>query len=185
MPGGAANRDGIAPSVAGQLVENIPRRMRAWVPTRIEVRIARAELVGVASGMGGAPTQHDVRVTRAMSVRLRAPEGGFFIETGSPETQWIENQLGILTDDFASWRWTITPTRRGRSRLQLIVSARTVGTDGLAAETALPDQVIDVSVGINYGRMAKTWGGWAAAAVVGGLLAKFGEQMLSLGGLLG
>jgi hypothetical protein len=167
----------------GQLHENIPRKMRAWVPCRVEIRIARAEIANVGAGMvGPAPSvRHDIRITKAMSVRLRAPEGGFFIESGSPETQWIESQIGLLNDEFASWRWTVTPTRRGRARLQLIVSARTVGPDGLAAESAMPDQVIDVSVAVNYFRLLKTWGGWIAAAVVGGLLAKFGEGVLALG----
>jgi hypothetical protein len=45
----------------------------------------------------------------------------------------------------------------------------------LAAETALPDQVITVRVRTNYGRTAKRWIGWVIAAVAGGLLAKFGE----------
>lgn len=156
--------------------------MRAWVPVRVEVRLARAEISNVGQGMAGAApsVRHDIKVTKAMSVRLRAPEGGFYIETGSPETQWVENQHGVMTDDFASWRWTVTPTRRGNARLQLIVSARTVGSDGLVAETALPDQVIDVSVSINYARLVKTWGGWAAAAIAGGLLAKFGEDVFAI-----
>jgi len=116
-----------------------------------------------------------------MTVRLRAPDGGFFIETASPETQWIENALGIGSDDFANWRWTITPKSRGRKRLQVIVSARTVGTDGLAAETALPDQVIDVRVKTNYARSAKSLGVWITAAVGGGLLAQFGQQIWTTG----
>ncbi|MCB1511605.1 MAG: hypothetical protein KDJ36_11950 [Hyphomicrobiaceae bacterium] len=166
----------------GQLQENIPRRMRSWVPVVVQVRIARAEIANLGRGMeGNAPVRrHDIVVTKAMSVRLRAPEGGFFIETGSPETQWIENHLGVLSDDFASWRWTVTPQRTGKARLQLIVSARTVGADGMVAETALPDQVVNVTVSVNYSRLAQQWGGWVVAAVVGGVLAKFGEQILAL-----
>ena len=45
----------------------------------------------------------------------------------------------------------------------------------LAAETALPDQVITVRVRTNYAKVAGRWVGWGVAAVVGGLLAKFGE----------
>ena len=81
----------------------------------------------------------------------------------------------LSSDDFASWRWHVTPRDRGRRRLQLIISARTVSSDGLAAETALPDQVITVRVRTNYMRAARRWLGWGAAAVIGGLLAKFGE----------
>jgi hypothetical protein len=162
---------------AGQLVENIPRRMRVRVPVVVEARIARADVKALAEGLqgGGAAFRHEVVVTKAMSVRLRAPEGGFSIENRSPETQWIENVLGLGSDDFASWRWTVTPRSRGRRQLQLIVSARTVGADGVTAETALPDQLVDVKVAINYGRTLGRWAGWIGAAIVGGLLAKFGE----------
>jgi hypothetical protein len=164
----------------GQLVENIPRSMRVAVQALIEVRIARAEVQSLAEGLqgGGAAYKHEVTVTRAMSVRLRAPDGGFFIETASPETQWIEKTSLISTDDYASWRWHVTPREKGRRRLQLIISARTVSGDGLAAETALPDQVISVRVRTNYGRSFSRFIGWSVAAVAGGLIAKFGEGAL-------
>ncbi len=70
----------------------------------------------------------------------------------------------------------ITAKERGKKRLQLVVSARTVDHEGLAAETALPDKVIDVRVSINYARTAKMWTGWITAAVLGGVLARFGDQ---------
>jgi hypothetical protein len=167
----------------GQLVENIPRSMRVAVPVMAEVRIARADVQALAEGLqgGGAAYQHEVTVTKAMSVRLRAPDGGFFIETASPETQWIERAMLLSSDDFASWRWHVTPREKGRRRLQLIISARTVSTDGLAAETALPDQVITVRVRTNYAKVAGRWIGWSAAAVIGGLLAKFGEGAFDAG----
>lgn len=157
--------------------------MRVAVPQRVEVRIGKGNVKALAEGLqgGGAAWRHEVMVTKAMSVRLRAPEGGFFIESASPETQWIENTLGLMSDDYASWRWTVTPRERGWKRLQLVVSARTVGVDGVAAETALPDQVIDVKVKTNYGRAAMTAATWIAAAVVGGLLAKFGEGVFVAG----
>ena len=50
----------------------------------------------------------------------------------------------------------------------------------MVAETALPDQVVNVTVSVNYSRLAQQWGGWVVAAVVGGVLAKFGEQILAL-----
>lgn len=145
----------------------------------VEARLARAEVKAIAEGLqgGGAVYRHEILVTKAMSVRLRAPDGGFFIETSSPETQWIDNVLGVMADDFASWRWTVTPQQRGSKRLQLVISARTVGADGLAAETALPDQVVEVKVGLNYAKTAQKFGGWALAAVAGGLFAKFGDAL--------
>ncbi len=157
--------------------------MRVDVPVLTEVRIARSDVKALAEGLqgGGAAYKHEVTVTKAMSVRLRAPDGGFFIETASPETQWIEKTLLLSSDDFASWRWNVTPRERGRKRLLLIISARTVSADGLAAETALPDQIITVRVKTNYAKSATRWAGWAVAAIVGGLMARFGEGIFEVG----
>lgn len=171
---------GSQPTVApGQLIENVPRRMRVGISSPVEVRIAKAEVKAISDGLdvGRTAHRHDIHVTKAMSVRLRAPEGGFFIETASPETQWIENALGLMADDYARWRWTVTPKARGRRRLQIIVAARTVGPDGLAAETALPEQVIEIKVSANYGALLTRLAGWTVAAVLGGLLARFGAQI--------
>jgi hypothetical protein len=172
----ASNRHVGAPP-AGRLVEYLPRTMQVGKPKTVEVRIDKANVQAIAEGLqgGGTAYPHEVIITKAMSLRLRAPDGGFWIETASPETQWIDNTLGPLTDDFASWRWTVTPQRRGRLRLQLVISARTVGADGLATETALQDQMIEVRARTNYGQLAARWGGWIAAATVGGMLARFGE----------
>jgi len=171
---------------AGQMVENIPRFMRVDVPSLVEVSIARSDVKNLQDTLSGpAPAhRHNLMITKAMSVRLRAPDGGFFIETASPETQWIDNNLGIEADDYAMWRWNVTPKTRGRKRLQVIVSARTVGSDGLAAETALPDQVVEVRVRTNYKKNVKHLAGWTTAAIIGGLLARFGEQIWETGRVL-
>lgn len=157
--------------------------MRADAAELVEVRIARADLVRLAEDVQRQDTvaRNGSVVTKAMSVRLRAPEGGCFVEPASPETHWIENQASILSDDFASWRWTVTPKRSGRARLLLIVSARTVASDGLVAETAMPDQLFDVRVSANYRRAFSRFAGWTAAFVVGGIIARYGEQVVVLG----
>lgn len=181
--GGAprAGRRGVTGLEIGKLVENIPRSMRVAVPTVVEVRIAKADVRALSEGMSGPGEAytHEVVVTKAMSVRLRAPEGGFYIEPGAPETQWLENKLGLMSDDYASWRWTVTPRARGRRRLQLVVAARTIAHDGLVAETALPEQVIDVRVATNYGRAARRWAGWLAAAIAGGIVQHFSEPLIA------
>ncbi len=153
--------------------------MRVGISMVVEARIGRKDVKAIAEGMdgGAAIVRHEVTVTKAMSVRLRAPDGGFFVESSSPETQWIEGVPGFDAD-YASWRWTITPRERGKRRLQLLVSARTVGEDGLTAETALPDQMIEVKIGVNYAKTATRLAGWMTAAVAGGVLARFGESML-------
>lgn len=165
------------PIQAGQLVENIPRSMRVGRTETVEVRIAKANLKALADGLEGNTSvfAHVIVVTKAMSVRLRAPDGTFTIEGASPETQWIENALDQPGDDFASWRWHITPKKRGNARIQLVVSARTVGSDGFAAETTLPHQVIDVIVHTDFARLSKRVAGWAIAAFIGGVIARFGQ----------
>jgi hypothetical protein len=168
----------------GKLVETLPRRMRVGRPETVEIRIGRSQIVGVGSGLPGRgrAEQHPILVTRVMSVRLRAPDGGLFVETASPETQWIDNVLGVYGNEFASWRFVVTPSQPGARRLQLIVSARTVGANGLVAETALPDQVITVRVRANYARAIGRWFGWALAATIGGVLARYGEGMWAIAG---
>lgn len=167
---------------AGQLAENIPRSMRVGKTSRAEIRIAKASVKALTEGLDGDGKvwQHSIAVTKAMSVRLRAPEGGFFIESASPETQWIESNLGYASDDFASWRFLITPQTRGWSSLQIIVSARTIGADGVAAETALPDQLVEVKVRANIARAFARLTGWTIAAILGGALATFGESGMGL-----
>lgn len=178
QPSGTGQRRSNLDAVdAGQLAEAIPRRMRLMVPATVEVRIARKNLEGLAAGIEGRgqAARHANVVTSALALRLKAPDGGFAIDGLSPETQWIENRLNIVSgDEFASWRWVVRPLHRGRGRLQLVVSARTTGPDGGTAETALPDQMIDVRVRTNWGLTAMRWTGWIIAAIIGGALAKFG-----------
>lgn len=164
-------------SETGQLAENIPRAMRIAKTERVEIRIARSDVLSMISGLdgGGQVTAHGISVTPAMSVRLRAPDGGFFIETASPETQWIDNKSGLATDDFASWRFLVTPNERGWAQLQIVVSARTMGVEGIAADTELPEQIVDVKVRTNLKQSFSRLVGWTIAALVGGVLARFGE----------
>lgn len=182
MPAQGGRDQAPAKTELGELAENVPRAMRVGNSERVEIRIARGKVKALTENLegGGLAWRHDVVITKAMSVRLRAPEGGFFIETASPETQWIDNQFGEAADDYASWRFLVTPNKRGWAQLQIIVSARTVGGDGLAAETAFPDQVIDVKIKTNYKRAFLRWSGWILAAVAGGAFAKFGDGAFTL-----
>jgi hypothetical protein len=165
----------------GQLVENIPRRMVVGVTETVEVRIGRDGAQGLMIDLQGrgTPARHSLFVTKAMSVRLRAPQSGFAIDPASPETQWIEATVGPLSGEFAVWRFAVTPNRRGERTLQLIVSARTLGTDGVMADTTLPERIVTVRVRTNYGRTALQWSGWIAALLIGGVLGKAGEGLFA------
>lgn len=162
-----------------QLVEGIPRRMRVGRPEVVEIRVAKASLASLDADAESAPIVPRLAapVTRAVTMRLRGRHGEFAIEMVTPETQWVEDTLGLLTDDYASWRWVVTPQRRGRRRLHILLAARSAGPGGLGAETGLPEQTITVRVRSNkkrkFGRLLL----WLAAVGIGAFLAKFGEGL--------
>ncbi|ODT30562.1 MAG: hypothetical protein ABS54_02215 [Hyphomicrobium sp. SCN 65-11] len=162
----------------GQLVENIPRRMKVGVMETVEIRIAR-EGVAAAGGLqgSGAPHVHQLLITRAMSVRLQGEPGRFYIEPKSPETQWTGSRADQLASDYAVWRFTVIPQVRGAGELTLIVASRSIGADGVIADTSLPEQRIAIRVSANITRGLKRWIGWITVAVLGGLLGKAGESV--------
>ena len=88
-----------------------------------------------------------------------------------------QGESATQDQDFASWRWSVTPQRRGRARLHLIISAQTLDAKGVAAEAALPDQVIKVYVRVNYGRAVRKVAGWGLLMVAGGALSAWGREL--------
>ena len=145
-------RDRTAP----RLFHSIPRKMRVGALETVEVRIPRRQ------------------GTDAITVRLRAPEGGLLIFPLSPETCWTDEAKGE-GNDYASWRWNVTPQRRGRARL--LISAQTLDANGMTAEAALPDQVIRVHARVNYGRTLRKVAGWGLLMVAGAALNAWGREL--------
>jgi len=175
-----------SPSVLGKLVERIPRAMRAGEREHVEVRIGREATEELVSGVQGrgAANVHGVTVTRAMSLYLRAPDGGFMIEPLTPETQWVFDRPSFLeSEPFGRWEWIVLPTQRGSRKLQLVAAARSVDENGMIGDVALPEQVIEVRVRINWARSLRKAALWAALAIAGGVLAEVGSRFLP--GLLG
>jgi hypothetical protein len=120
-------------------------------------------------------------VADAMVVRLAAPDDAFLIKPlGSDTYHWTRKSKApdLQTQDFASWRWIVTPLRSGRAQLDFIVSAWVVDANGVGAEASLPDQRVQVRVRINYARTAMSAAKWACVAVSGGALGKWGGQIL-------
>jgi hypothetical protein len=173
-----ASRRGSPSGEKGLLIEAVPRRMRLGAPTIAEVRIARDKVGGLLLALNGRDPQAsaDPPSAQALSVRLRAAKGGFWIEPATPETQWLESSPGRAVDDYVTWRWTVIPRLRGRSRLTLMVSVHTAGRDGSAATTSPPERVIEVRVGANHLRRALRMTGWIAAGLIGAALARFGPE---------
>lgn len=173
---------------AGRLLENIPRRMRVAVAERVEVRISRDETDAITKGFDGRGevNHHEVLVSQAMSVMLRAPEGGFIIETLSPETQWTSDGMDHRTaDNFGRWRWAVTPQAAGPHRLQLIVAARSVDENGMTGDTALPDQIISVHIRTNYALTIKRALAWLVVMAVGGVVTELAVAAMKTFGYAG
>jgi hypothetical protein len=166
-------------------VETIPRRMRMGVAAPAQVRIGREKVDGLVQLLmaGRAQYRPEVAVAHALTVRLRAPDGGFWIEAASPETQWVDAASGDQHDEPISWRWAVTPQRRGRRRLQLLVAAHTIGRDGIAAEAAPPERVIDVAVSGNSARRAARWIAWLVVVAGAAGLGRFGAELWDVGPL--
>ncbi|RIA55424.1 Clp protease N-terminal domain-containing protein [Dichotomicrobium thermohalophilum] len=174
------------PALLGKLVERIPRTMREGEREHIEVRIAREASEELLSGVQGRGTTHvhGVTVTRAMSLSLRAPDGGFMIEPLTPETQWVFDRPSFLeSEPFGRWEWVVLPMKRGSRKLQLIAAARSVDENGMIGDVALPEQVIDVRVRINWARSLRKVALWAGLAIAGGVLAEIATRFFP--GLMG
>jgi hypothetical protein len=169
---------GVPQGEKGLLIEAVPRRMHIGVPATAEVRIARSKLDGLLQALNvrDPKSAGEALLLRALSVRLQAPKGGFWVESTTPETNWIEGAHGHAEDEFITWTWTVVPRRRGRNRLTLTVTAHTAGRDGAPGVSSPPDRVIDVSVGLNHARRALRTMGWLAAGLAGAALAHFGPK---------
>ena len=162
------------------IVENIPRQMVIGIAHIIEARIARHSVEGLLQGNEGLAMPQDLPATLALTVRLRTPDGGVAIEAGSPETQWMDSVLGLQQDDFASWRWTVTPKWSGATNLQLVASARAVDPSGLMAEMALPDHSVDVRIVTNFGTLAGRSAFWIFLVVLLGGIGAIAESTMHI-----
>lgn len=157
--------------------------MRLGAPAPAQVRIAREKIDGLMQLLmaGRVQPRPDAAVAHALTVRLQAPDGGFWIEAASPETQWVEAAPSQHQDEPISWRWTVTPQRRGRRRLQLLVAARSIGRDGIGAEAAPPDRMIDVAVLGNPVRRAMRWIVMLALLGAAAALGRYGQELWDVG----
>jgi neural Wiskott-Aldrich syndrome protein len=175
-----AQRGATAPLTAtiGKLTGAIPVKWRAGASQTVEVRLTPEELRALSQQLEGrgAAYAHDKIIAKALSVRLKAADHSFAIEPTSPETLWLDAQSLHLANDGAVWHWTAMPQSAGKKRLQLLISARSVGADGTVAETALPDQAVTAKVSRNGGRVVAKLFGYLAVALLGALIARYGES---------
>ena len=164
------------------LIENIPRRMRAHVSFEAEVRVSSTIAAKVAADpVGQGKTgQYGIDVAQAMSLRLSAPRGGFMIETQSPETQWVWRSKSQSVNELAAWRFILTPNRRGSNSLRLTFSCREIGPNGLLADSALPDRMLDVVVSTNLVKTLTQAAVWVTTLIVGAALGAYFQPAMQL-----
>ncbi len=163
------------PPSQGWLVENIPRRMRAYVPVEAEIRVPPRITSPLVLGLvgQGRPVLHPLEVTTAMSLRLSAPKGGIGIEAQCPETQWVQRNASPTDRDFAAWRFTLTPQKRGSHILRLTFSYREIDVNGVIADSTLPDRVFDVVVTTNVTKICAQAAVWGSTLVAGAALGAY------------
>jgi hypothetical protein len=169
----------------GVLAENIPRVMRTKIAVNAEVRISKQDLPYLTEGMEGEIQKHQIQATKAMTVTLQSPDGAFAIQSLSRETQFIDSshlqQLGLIGQlGFGSWKWIVTPIKRGKHVLNIVIAARTRDEEGLEAETVLPGQIIPVEVRVNYYESAKQFASWLLVGAAGGLVSAYAPELVKL-----
>jgi hypothetical protein len=137
--------------------------MRVAVGETVEVRMTKEDAATLFDGVKTrmrAASEH-AQTSRAITVRLTAPEGGFFVETLTPETQWIFDRPSFLgAEEFGRWIWTLIPSESGRHQVRLMFTARDIDENGLAGDIAAPEQLLEIRVRSNrmraLGRLFKT-----------------------------
>jgi neural Wiskott-Aldrich syndrome protein len=166
-----------ATASVSKLTGPIPTSWRVSQSQPVEIGLSPEELRALALQLDGrgAAYAHEKIVAKALSVRLKTSDNHFTIQPTSPETLWLDAQTLQMSNDGARWRWHVTPQAGGKARLQLVISARTVGADGVVAETAIPDQSIAVKISGNRRRLALKLLRYLAILLLGAVLARYGE----------
>ena len=165
---------------AAQVTHNVPKSMRIGKKVSVEVRIARAAIAGLSGGSRPMALRAEQIAARAITVRLRGTKAAFAIEANSPETQWDQttSQAGRAAVETAVWRFSVSPLKATRADLHVVASARTVGADGVMADTGLPDQVVTVRIGRDVGRFMRRSAAVSTIAITSIIAVKLIEEFL-------
>src|SRR5262249_38043866 len=135
---------GEPPSPLAKLLQYLPQKARIGTPQSVQVQLTKEEagfLLTRAARRGqpqlgpeGSP------ISRAVTIRLMGPEGGFFIEPAAPETQWTFERPSLPGEEtFGSWAWTAVPSETGSYLLALSMSARDLDENGGLTDLQLPE----------------------------------------------
>ena len=142
-PGGALSK----------ALENFPRSVRLARGEVVQIRLGREE----AGQLFARPAQQASEAqtaARAVSIRLSAPEGGFFIETMTPETQWFSSRQGSPGEEqLGAWSWAVVPNETGWAVLLVSVSVRDIEANGVLTGSQEAEQAVKIRVRTNFGRL--------------------------------
>jgi len=141
-----------APAGFEKAAQSIPRKLRLAKGQIVEIELSKEEAAELFPAPAQRPQQGGEPV-RAVSLRLSAPEGGFFIETMTPETQWLSNRSGTPGEEpFGVWSWAVVPNETGWRTLQVSVLVRTIDAKGDVVSSQVAVQAVEVRVRANFGR---------------------------------
>ena len=165
------------PFDATSLVANLPRRWLVDRPVTVEIRVPRVALGSIDSRRASRSGR---AVGLALSVRLKSTDRRVSVEPGGAETLWLLHDgadAGI--DEDPVWRWTVTPRRRGRTRLHLGVTWRPdAAGDEEGVDTALPEQVVPIRVRGRWLRSVGRLVAIIAAAASGAAVSRWVDDAL-------
>lgn len=150
------------------LTNGFPYKVQDKTPATIEVRLNRSAVLATAAAMRvGVHDRRDVALTRAVTLKLRAPNGGFYVETSAPETQWFDSRAASPLDEDVRWRWIVTPQSSGTKPLAIALTMRTIAADGTVIDTSLPEHQVSIRVGSNFRAGMRRLGRAAIAVSLG------------------
>ena len=154
------------PEALLKTLENIPRSLRLARGEIVRIRLGKEEAGQLFARPPQRPQQgrEAQNATRAVSIRLSAPEGGFFIETMTPETQWLPDSANSPGEEpFGNWSWAVVPNETGWRILLISFCVRDIDASGALNGSQVTEQALKIRVGANFGRLF--WGSASRAAL--------------------
>ena len=145
-----------AASLLTKITGGIPRKARLGRAETVQIHLTGEEAGLLFSQLPGheRPSQGGEAQPsyRAVTVRLSAPGGGFFIAPSAPETQWLSGRSSFVGEaPFGTWAWTAIPCETGPAFLSVSIFAREVDGNGILGDSQIPQQAIKVRI---YGNLA-------------------------------
>ena len=162
-------------------LESFPRKVRLARGEVVQIQLGKEE-AGQLFPRNGQNSQQAQTAARAVSIRLSAPEGGFFIETMTPETQWLSNRPG--EEEFGTWSWAVVANETGWRLLSVSVSVRDIEANGALTGSQSAEQTVKVRVRTNFGRLFAGAFRTLFLLAAGGALAAGGWYVLKATGKL-